>query len=531
MNDHDRSGADVGVATDRRAPVTGRGLVGLRAWLAEFRCRLAGAPATGCCGVGREHRIAVLRLRPLLGVLAGATFFTACNAGDVSAGEAEVTGTVTYLDRAMLPPGAELTVALRDVSSADAPAEVIAATTREIAGAPPYRFVLRYDPDTIDERHTYAVRARVMLEERLLMTTDTVAPVITRGAPRQVELIMRRVPDRRGDAEKAQARFPLDLDLPATFTGTLPAASGAGIHWHLDLWPDRVFHLRQNYLGDRGTSADIGRWHRDPTRGAIVLRGGREAPVFLEVTASGNLRLMTLQGEPIESELDYTLTAGPLDPAEVASPLGGMFRYMADAARFEECLTGRSYPVAMEGAYIEAERAYTRLEGIDAGEPVFAVLEGRLAQRPSMEGPDRMHLVVERFSRFEPDRTCEGRAGAALTDTYWRIREIAGMPVGVVEGRREPHLILRTTEPPDFRATVGCNTLRGRYALQGETLTLGFGDAATTMKACPEPLEAREQALRRSLSEVATWRVDGETLKLLDTAGSVVVEAEAVYFR
>jgi len=30
---------------------------------------------------------------------------------------------------------------------------------------------------------------------------------------------------------------------------------------------------------------------------------------------------------------------------------------------------------------------------------------------------------------------------------------------------------------------------------------------------------------------VEEWRVDGETLKLLDTTGSVLVEAEAVYFR
>jgi len=38
-----------------------------------------------------------------------------------------------------------------------------------------------------------------------------------------------------------------------------------------------------------------------------------------------------------------------------------MFRYLADAAQFEECLTGRSYPVAMEGDYLALERAYLAL--------------------------------------------------------------------------------------------------------------------------------------------------------------------------
>ena len=323
---------------------------------------------------------------------------------------AEVTGTVTYLDRAMLPPGAELTVVLRDVSSADAPAEVLAATTRAIDGAPPYRFGLRYDPAVIDARHTYAVRARVTLGERLVMTTDTVAPVITRGAPSEVALVMHRVPGRPAGGEGEQARPALDL--PASFTGTLPAASGPGIDWHLELWPDGVCHLRPDYLGSGGTAVDIGRWHREPRRGAVVLRGGREAPVFLAVTDEGDLRLMDRQGAPIGSGLPYTLAAGPLDPAELALPLSGMVRYVADAARFADCLTGRRYTVAMEGASPEMERAYTRLEGVAPGAPVLAVIEGRLAERPAMEGPDRMHVVVERFARFEPDLHGAGRGAA-----------------------------------------------------------------------------------------------------------------------
>jgi heat shock protein HslJ len=148
-----------------------------------------------------------------------------------------------------------------------------------------------------------------------------------------------------------------------------------------------------------------------------------------------------------------------------------------------------------------------------------------------MEGPGRMHVVVERFARFEPDRTCAGRAGARLTDTYWRLLEIAGAPVNVVDGHREPHLILRTTEPPDFRATVGCNTLRGGYDLDGAALTLRLSVAATTMMACPAPLATRERALKTALAGVAAWRVDGDRLALLDRDGAVLLAAEAVHFR
>jgi hypothetical protein len=41
---------------------------------------------------------------------------------------------------------------------------------------------------------------------------------------------------------------------------------------------------------------------------------------------------------------------------------------MADAARFEECLTGRSYPVTMEGDYIK--QRFSRCAAFDAALPI-----------------------------------------------------------------------------------------------------------------------------------------------------------------
>lgn len=451
--------------------------------------------------------------------------------GAAFAGEASVTGTATYPDRVTLPPGAVLEVALEDVSVADAPATVIATDTRKNLGLPPFPFSLTYDPAGIDDRHTYAVRARVTLGERLLMTTDTHAPVITRDAPVQVDVILRPVsspPDRAG-----QVRTAPGLTLPASFTGTMPMASGPGVDWHLDIWPDQVYHLRQTY-GDGDPVYDRGRWHADPARGAIVLRGGREAPVVLEILGNGDLRMTDTQGNRIESDLPYTLAAGPLQPVEDTQFLTGMFRYMADAATFNECLTGRTYPVATEGAYIETERAYARLEGQAPGAPVLAILEGRLAVRPAMEGPDRRHLEIESFSRFDPEWTCAttggytgAKADAELTNTYWRILDIAGNAVSAVENRREPHLILRTGETATFKATVGCNMMRGGYETEG--VSLSFGTAAMTRMMCPSPLDEAERALARALERVARWQIDGTTLDLFDKSGVRVLRAEAVY--
>ncbi|MFO8238321.1 MAG: copper resistance protein NlpE N-terminal domain-containing protein, partial [Prochlorococcaceae cyanobacterium] len=71
--------------------------------------------------------------------------------------------------------------------------------------------------------------------------------------------------------------------LPASWVGEIPGASGP-IRWHVDLAPDGTYQLRQTYLNrapDQNFD-DIGRWQLEPGSGRLVLRGGREAPVFLQ---------------------------------------------------------------------------------------------------------------------------------------------------------------------------------------------------------------------------------------------------------
>jgi len=84
-----------------------------------------------------------------------------------------------------------------------------------------------------------------------------------------------------------------------------------------------------------------------------------------------------------------------------------MFRYMADAARFEDCLTGRSYPVAMEGDYIQLERAYQ-----EAAKPSRVRADGELRGRhhpqAGMEGDALIPtVVVRRFIGVWPSQRCE----------------------------------------------------------------------------------------------------------------------------
>jgi len=101
-----------------------------------------------------------------------------------------VTGTVSYRERIMLSQGAMVNVQLLDVSRADMPATLLAEQTIEQPGQVPVAFELLYNPGIIDERMSYAVQARIFEGSELRFTTDTVFPVLTRGAGTSVDLTL-----------------------------------------------------------------------------------------------------------------------------------------------------------------------------------------------------------------------------------------------------------------------------------------------------------------------------------------------------
>lgn len=211
--------------------------------------------------------------------------------------------------------------------------------------------------------------------------------------------------------DRSETYDSAELKLPATFKGTLPCADCEGIRYHLDLWPDGVFHLRQTYLGTPVVADDIGRWHTDPSWKAILLYGSRERKLQFAVKGAHTIRLLDQQGRKIQSSLPYDLTSdGTLTQTDLSLELHGMFRYISDAAQFEDCLTGRSYPVAMDGDYIQLERAYLQAAKPEPGTPLMASFAGDITCRPAMEGSALTPtVVVRRFIGLWPSQRCEQR--------------------------------------------------------------------------------------------------------------------------
>jgi putative lipoprotein len=106
---------------------------------------------------------------------------------------ATIKGTAGYRERMALPEGAVLEVELLDISRADAPAVRLASLRLQPQGQVSIPFTLHHDPALIDERYSYAVSARILHDGRLLFVSDTIHPVLTRGAGDTVEVGLVRV--------------------------------------------------------------------------------------------------------------------------------------------------------------------------------------------------------------------------------------------------------------------------------------------------------------------------------------------------
>lgn len=104
---------------------------------------------------------------------------------------ASVTGTVSYLPRIALAPNAVIKIQLLDVSKADAKSQTIAEQTINAEGRQvPFDFELKYDPNKINQRNRYALRAQIYENGKLRFTSTKSYQVITNGNPDKAEIIV-----------------------------------------------------------------------------------------------------------------------------------------------------------------------------------------------------------------------------------------------------------------------------------------------------------------------------------------------------
>ncbi|MDG1462828.1 MAG: YbaY family lipoprotein [Gammaproteobacteria bacterium] len=101
-----------------------------------------------------------------------------------------ITGTISYREKILLTPAATVTVVLQDISKADAPATLIAEQVINTPGQIPVPFEILYNPEVIDERMTYAVRATIYEGDQKRFVTDAAYSVLTNSNGNKTDLML-----------------------------------------------------------------------------------------------------------------------------------------------------------------------------------------------------------------------------------------------------------------------------------------------------------------------------------------------------
>lgn len=117
-----------------------------------------------------------------------------------------------------------------------------------------------------------------------------------------------------------------------------------------------------------------------------------------------------------------------------------------------------------------------------------------------------------------------GGGDVPLTNTYWKLQEIAGAPTPDSGAASEAHLILR--DDGVVNGFSGCNAFRGEYDVINNR-NLVFSRMASTRRAC-QNVDIPEQAFFNALENTAGVQMDDRYLRLLDTDGEALAEFEAI---
>ncbi len=167
-----------------------------------------------------------------------------------AAAQGTVSGTVAYRERIALPPDAAIAVKLQDVTLQDAPAKTIAESLFAPGGKQvPIPFQLTYQQSDINPAHTYQVRADISVDGKLMFTSTTAYPAITRGAPSQVAIMLQQAQPAATSSSATKLRGTHWV--LAELNGK-PAAPGEGKTAHL------MLHKKGKLSGSTGCNNLVG---------------------------------------------------------------------------------------------------------------------------------------------------------------------------------------------------------------------------------------------------------------------------------
>lgn len=206
----------------------------------------------------------------------------------------------------------------------------------------------------------------------------------------------------------------------------------------------------------------------------------------------------TINGEQVNAEvnpfLEFDGKTGSYYGNAACNTVRGKFEYDAKKSKiqFLSTATTRMYcpDMEVENAFINALKSAESFDVTDS----------------SLSLKDADGAVV---ATFVPKLSIDGK---------WMFEEVNGKKVAATD--RIPFLEIKTAEAR-VHGNLGCNIYNSSIDFDMVSNAISFKAGQMTMMACPDM--SIEDAIKTALQDVVSFTLDGDTLRLLDAGGEVLL--------
>jgi copper homeostasis protein (lipoprotein) len=290
------------------------------------------------------------------------------------------------------------------------------------------------------------------------------------------------------------------VDSDMTFSGILPCADCPGIAYHVNLFRDGRFAVRQEYLERNQVNIVRGIWLLDK-RSLHLVNQQQTLPAF-HFLSNKQLAMLDLSGKPITHNDKYHLQRETeFRKLDTRQAMLGLYQLKDNQASFTSCRIGDTLTVANTQHHLPVMRQYQQNEQFK-GNVVVATLVGRRGQDDQANT-----LFIDKFEQFWPGAVCPDQIQPGkMQGIVWRAEKLTNR---YVPQQLNVRVIFDQNER--LYGFAGCNNFNGNYKQRSNQLTIQ--PLVSTRKFCADSSEL-EQQFTQSLQSADRAEVNGDKLQL-----------------
>ncbi len=453
-----------------------------------------------------------------------------------------INGEISYRVRMAIPPDSTVNVSLIDTSIADSKAKLISQTSFSPSSQVPIAFQLTYDPKLLEPERSYTIQASIKVKDKYWFITTKNYPFDINNPSKKYQLDLSLVKGEPKLKHKLESNYKQSLQSNASQEIADNPFKRFPMHFinqnksvQIDLLSNQVFIIASQSKSNNSKEPKIvyqmGRWQFDKNSNQLKLISENSfKPIIFHLVDSETLEVK-LANDIITLDEEYkaSSSAAAIFPKLT---LSGMYQYMADSARFSECVSGIHLPVMFNQDHLALEQAYTA-KARQPGEPLFVKIEASIIQQKDIEEhSSRVFVQVDKFLELSESKKCaDTDKQASFYNTYWRLKQMAGKAFLVAgKGSRDVFLQFMNTlgKATSFRGATGCNMIAGEYKTQANQLNIALKPIISTMMSC-SAAESESQFLSL-LPKIYYYQITGHSLNLYDKDKKKLAQFEAIYF-